>query len=89
MHEGISDNSSGYEGRFRDTIRFRLSARRPIARHMKMLIGFVVGFGVGLLPGVDRFLNLCRIVRDVSGKLAAAVVVFSGVEESDVLLEAS
>ncbi|HET9032199.1 MAG TPA: hypothetical protein VFN25_04765 [Dokdonella sp.] len=56
---------------------------------MKMLIGFVVGFGVGLLPGVDRFLNLCRIVRDVSGKLAAAVVVFSGVEESDVLLEAS
>jgi dicarboxylate/amino acid:cation (Na+ or H+) symporter, DAACS family len=37
--------------------------------------------GLGLIVGVDRFLDMCRTVINVSGDLAAAVVVSRG--ESD------
>ena len=37
--------------------------------------------GLGLVLGVDRFLDMCRTVINVSGDLAAAVVVSRG--ESD------
>jgi DAACS family dicarboxylate/amino acid:cation (Na+ or H+) symporter len=34
--------------------------------------------GLGLILGVDRFLDMCRTVLNVSGDLAAAVVVARG-----------
>jgi len=34
--------------------------------------------GVGLILGVDRFLDMCRTTLNVSGDLAAAVVVARG-----------
>jgi DAACS family dicarboxylate/amino acid:cation (Na+ or H+) symporter len=34
--------------------------------------------GLGLIVGVDRFLDMCRTVINVSGDLAAAVVVSRG-----------
>ncbi len=37
--------------------------------------------GIGLILGVDRFLDMCRTTLNVTGDLAAAVVVSNGVEE--------
>jgi DAACS family dicarboxylate/amino acid:cation (Na+ or H+) symporter len=34
--------------------------------------------GLGLILGVDRFLDMCRTVLNVSGDLAAAVVISRG-----------
>src|SRR6185503_19880771 len=34
--------------------------------------------GIGMILGVDRFLNMCRTTLNVSGDLAAAVVVSRG-----------
>ena len=39
--------------------------------------------GIGLILGVDRFLDMCRTTLNVTGDLAAAVVVSNGIEESD------
>ncbi|MEP6880608.1 MAG: dicarboxylate/amino acid:cation symporter [Dokdonella sp.] len=39
--------------------------------------------GIGLILGVDRFLDMCRTTLNVTGDLAAAVVVSNGVEEPD------
>ena len=38
--------------------------------------------GIGLILGVDRFLDMCRTTLNVTGDLAAAVVVSKGVEET-------
>ena len=37
--------------------------------------------GIGLILGVDRFLDMCRTTLNVTGDLAAAVVVSNGVDE--------
>ena len=39
--------------------------------------------GIGLILGVDRFLDMCRTVLNVSGDLAAAVVVSHGERRSE------
>ena len=39
--------------------------------------------GIGLILGVDRFLDMCRTTLNVTGDLAAAVVVSNGVEEPE------
>lgn len=39
--------------------------------------------GIGLILGVDRFLDMCRTTLNVTGDLAAAVVVSNGVVEED------
>ncbi len=39
--------------------------------------------GIGLILGVDRFLDMCRTTLNVTGDLAAAVVVSNGIEEPD------
>lgn len=38
--------------------------------------------GIGLILGVDRFLDMCRTTLNVTGDLAAAVVVSNGVEDT-------
>lgn len=39
--------------------------------------------GIGLILGVDRFLDMCRTTLNVTGDLAAAVVVSNGVSETE------
>ncbi len=39
--------------------------------------------GIGLILGVDRFLDMCRTTLNVTGDLAAAVVVSHGIEEPE------
>lgn len=39
--------------------------------------------GIGLILGVDRFLDMCRTTLNVTGDLAAAVVVSKGADEPD------
>ncbi len=39
----------------------------------------------GLVPGVDRFLDMCRMTLNVTGDIAAAVVVSRG--EVDTITE--
>ncbi|HOX70478.1 MAG TPA: dicarboxylate/amino acid:cation symporter [Dokdonella sp.] len=39
--------------------------------------------GIGLILGVDRFLDMCRTTLNVTGDLAAAVVVSNGIVETD------
>ena len=43
--------------------------------------------GMGLILGVDRFLDMCRTTLNVTGDLAAAVVVSNGFEEADGTVE--
>ena len=38
--------------------------------------------GIGLILGVDRFLDMCRTTLNVTGDLAAAVVVSNGIDET-------
>jgi Na+/H+-dicarboxylate symporter len=45
--------------------------------------------GIGLILGVDRFLDMCRTTLNVTGDLAAAVVVSNGVTEPDAAVETS
>jgi Na+/H+-dicarboxylate symporter len=45
--------------------------------------------GIGLILGVDRFLDMCRTTLNVTGDLAAAVVVSNGVTEADAAAETS
>ena len=48
-----------------------------------MLILDMVGVpaqGIGMILGVDRFLDMCRTTLNVTGDLAAAVVVSRGEE---------
>ncbi len=49
-----------------------------------MILGLVgiPAEGIGLILGVDRFLDMCRTVLNVSGDLAAAVVVSRGEDEA-------
>lgn len=49
----------------------------PVIAMILGLVG-VPGEGIGLILGVDRFLDMCRTVLNVSGDLAAAVVVSRG-----------
>jgi DAACS family dicarboxylate/amino acid:cation (Na+ or H+) symporter len=39
--------------------------------------------GIGLILGVDRFLDMCRTTLNVTGDLAAAVVVSRGEEAQE------
>jgi DAACS family dicarboxylate/amino acid:cation (Na+ or H+) symporter len=39
--------------------------------------------GIGMIFGIDRFLDMCRTVLNVTGDLAAAVVVSRGEEQAD------
>jgi DAACS family dicarboxylate/amino acid:cation (Na+ or H+) symporter len=39
--------------------------------------------GIGLILGVDRFLDMCRTTLNVTGDLAAAVVVSKGQRDAD------
>ena len=47
---------------------------------IKMILGLVgvPAEGIGMILGVDRFLDMCRTVINVTGDLAAAVVVSRG-----------
>ena len=49
----------------------------PVIAAILGLVGVPVE-GIGLVLGVDRFLDMCRTVLNVSGDLAAAVVVAHG-----------
>jgi Na+/H+-dicarboxylate symporter len=49
----------------------------PVIAMILGLVG-IPGEGIGLILGVDRFLDMCRTVLNVSGDLAAAVVVSRG-----------
>ena len=49
----------------------------PVIAMILGLVG-VPAEGIGLILGVDRFLDMCRTVLNVSGDLAAAVVVSRG-----------
>ena len=51
----------------------------PVVAMILGLVGIPVE-GIGLILGVDRFLDMCRTVLNVSGDLAAAVVVSKGEE---------
>jgi Na+/H+-dicarboxylate symporter len=51
----------------------------PVVAMILGLVGVPVE-GIGLILGVDRFLDMCRTVLNVSGDLAAAVVVSRGEE---------
>jgi dicarboxylate/amino acid:cation (Na+ or H+) symporter, DAACS family len=53
----------------------------PVVAMILGLVG-VPAEGIGLILGVDRFLDMCRTVLNVSGDLAAAVVVSRGEEEA-------
>jgi Na+/H+-dicarboxylate symporter len=53
----------------------------PVVTMILGLVGIPVE-GIGLILGVDRFLDMCRTVLNVSGDLAAAVVVSRGEEEA-------
>jgi DAACS family dicarboxylate/amino acid:cation (Na+ or H+) symporter len=52
----------------------------PVVALILGLVGVPVE-GIGLILGVDRFLDMCRTTLNVSGDLAAAVVVSRGYEE--------
>jgi Na+/H+-dicarboxylate symporter len=49
----------------------------PVVALILGMVG-VPGEGIGLILGVDRFLDMCRTTLNVSGDLAAAVVVSRG-----------
>ncbi|HEX5758604.1 MAG TPA: dicarboxylate/amino acid:cation symporter [Thermoanaerobaculia bacterium] len=49
----------------------------PVVAMILGMVG-VPAEGIGLILGVDRFLDMCRTVLNVSGDLAAAVVVSKG-----------
>jgi Na+/H+-dicarboxylate symporter len=51
----------------------------PVVAMILGLVG-IPPEGIGLILGVDRFLDMCRTVLNVSGDLAAAVVVAHGEE---------
>ncbi|HEV2851906.1 MAG TPA: dicarboxylate/amino acid:cation symporter [Thermoanaerobaculia bacterium] len=53
----------------------------PVVAMILGLVGVPVE-GIGLILGVDRFLDMCRTVLNVSGDLAAAVVVSRGEEHA-------
>ena len=53
----------------------------PVVAMILGLVGIPVE-GIGLILGVDRFLDMCRTVLNVSGDLAAAVVVSRGEGEN-------
>ena len=44
------------------------------------LLGLVEG--IGMILGIDRFLDMCRTTLNVTGDLAAAVVVARGEESA-------
>jgi len=54
----------------------------PVIAAILGLVGVPVE-GLGLILGVDRFLDMCRTVLNVSGDLAAAVVVSRGERDAD------
>ena len=53
----------------------------PVVAMILGLVG-IPAEGIGLILGVDRFLDMCRTVLNVSGDLAAAVVVSRGEGEA-------
>jgi len=55
----------------------------PVVAMILGLVG-IPAEGIGLILGVDRFLDMCRTVLNVSGDLAAAVVVSRGEEGTPV-----
>ncbi len=58
----------------------------PVVAMILGLVGIPVE-GIGLILGVDRFLDMCRTVLNVSGDLAAAVVVSKGEKRAPALQE--
>src|SRR6185436_773244 len=56
----------------------------PVVALILGMVG-VPAEGIGLILGVDRFLDMCRTTLNVSGDLAAAVVVSRGEERAPVL----
>ena len=60
----------------------------PVVAMILGLVGIPVE-GIGLILGVDRFLDMCRTVLNVSGDLAAAVVVSRGEESAPVPVPAA
>jgi len=53
----------------------------PILAMILGLVGIPVE-GIGLILGADRFLDMCRTTLNVTGDLAAAVVVSRGEGDS-------
>src|SRR5262245_29059873 len=53
----------------------------PVVAMILGLVG-IPAEGIGLILGVDRFLDMCRTTLNVTGDLAAAVVVSRGEEEA-------
>jgi DAACS family dicarboxylate/amino acid:cation (Na+ or H+) symporter len=45
--------------------------------------------GIGLILGVDRFLDMCRTTLNVTGDLVVATVVSRGEEDTDAALPAT
>lgn len=60
----------------------------PVVAMILGLVG-IPPEGIGLILGVDRFLDMCRTVLNVSGDLAAAVVVSRGEESAPVPVPAT
>lgn len=60
----------------------------PVVAMILGLVG-IPPEGIGLILGVDRFLDMCRTVLNVSGDLAAAVVVSRGEEDAVVPVPAA
>jgi Na+/H+-dicarboxylate symporter len=57
----------------------------PVIAMILGLVG-IPGEGIGLILGVDRFLDMCRTVLNVSGDLAAAVVVSRGEGGGEIIM---
>ena len=53
----------------------------PVVAMILGMVGVPVE-GIGLILGVDRFLDMCRTTLNVTGDLAAAVVVSRGEERA-------
>ncbi|HBL28497.1 MAG TPA: dicarboxylate/amino acid:cation symporter, partial [Acidobacteria bacterium] len=60
----------------------------PVVAMILGLVG-IPAEGIGLILGVDRLLDMCRTVLNVSGDLAAAVVVSRGEEDMAALAPAA
>jgi DAACS family dicarboxylate/amino acid:cation (Na+ or H+) symporter len=59
----------------------------PVVAMILGMIG-VPPEGIGLVLGVDRFLDMCRTTLNVTGDLTAAVIVSRGEEDGPVVAQA-
>ena len=60
----------------------------PVIAMILAMVG-VPPEGIGLILGVDRFLDMCRTSLNVTGDLVVAVVVSRGEEDTDATVPAT